>query len=125
MSSNALREIVLPPSLLTKLLNVAGANVASTINAGHGLGSTNGPFSSPIPWRRAGVRYTNNEIYVDVVEHLKAIVSKYVPSSGWFQVSDSDHNRNGTPLSSTAWGKLETNTKLSGAVLALLTVLYS
>jgi len=104
MSSNALREIVLPPSLLTKLLNVAGANVASTINAGYGLGSTSGPFSSPIPWRRAGVRYTNNEIYVDVVEHLKAIVSK-----------------NGTPLSSTAWGKLETNAKLSGLPDCIMT----
>lgn len=77
-SLNALREIVLPPSLLTKLLNVAGANATSTINPGYGLGSASSPFSSPIPWRRAGVRYTNNEIYVDVVEHLKAVVNKYV-----------------------------------------------
>lgn len=74
-SSNALREIVLPPSLLTKLLSAAGANITPTINSGYG--STAGPFSSPIPWRRAGVRYTNNEIYIDVVEELKAIVSKY------------------------------------------------
>ncbi|KAF8631235.1 hypothetical protein AX15_002564 [Amanita polypyramis BW_CC] len=96
-SPNALREIVLPPSLLSKLLSVAGANITSTINAGYGPGSVSGPFSSPIPWRRAGVRYTNNEIYVDVLEHLKAIVSK-----------------NGTTLSSNAWGKLGTNAKLSG-----------
>ncbi|KAK2466394.1 hypothetical protein APHAL10511_002036 [Amanita phalloides] len=103
-SSNALREIVLPPSLITKLLSVAGGNIASTINAGNGLGSTGGPFSSSIPWRRAGVRYTNNEIYIDIVENLKAIVSK-----------------NGTPLSSNAWGKLETNAKLSGTPDCTLT----
>ncbi|KAM6495683.1 Mu homology domain containing protein [Amanita muscaria] len=96
-STNALREIVLPPSLLTKLLSVAGANITPTINSGYGHGSTSGPFSSPIPWRRAGVRYTNNEIYIDVIEELRAIVG-----------------RNGTALSSITWGKLEANVKLSG-----------
>ncbi|PFH52562.1 hypothetical protein AMATHDRAFT_139622 [Amanita thiersii Skay4041] len=96
-SPNALREIVLPPSLLTKLLSVAGANITSTMNSSHGLSSAGGPFSSPIPWRRAGVRYTNNEIYIDIIEELKAIV-----------------NKNGTTLSSVVWGKLNTNAKLSG-----------
>ncbi|KAF8076018.1 Mu homology domain-containing protein [Lyophyllum atratum] len=94
-SSNALRDIVLPPSLLNKLLNVAGANITTTINSGSGLGS--GPFSSPIPWRKAGVRYASNEIYFDMVEELKAIVNKH-----------------GTTLSSTVRGKIETNSKLSG-----------
>lgn len=75
-SSNALRDIVLPPSLLSKLLNVAGANINTAINSGSGLGG--GPFSSPIPWRKAGLRYTSNEIYFDMVEELKAIVNKYV-----------------------------------------------
>ncbi|KAF5387738.1 hypothetical protein D9615_000065 [Tricholomella constricta] len=94
-SSNALRDIVLPPTLLTKLLNVAGANITTTINSGSGLGS--GPFSSPIPWRKAGVRYASNEIYFDMVEELKAIVNKH-----------------GTTLSSTVWGRIETNSRLSG-----------
>lgn len=75
-SPNALRDIVLPPSLLSKLLNVAGANINAAINSGSGLGAAGGPFSSPIPWRKAGVRYTNNEIYFDMVEELKAIVNK-------------------------------------------------
>ncbi|KAG6833630.1 hypothetical protein H0H87_004257 [Tephrocybe sp. NHM501043] len=94
-SSNALRDIVLPPSLLTKLLNVAGANITSSINSGSGLGS--GPFSSPIPWRKAGLRYASNEIYFDMVEELKAIV-----------------NRHGTTLSSIVQGRIETNSRLSG-----------
>ncbi|KAJ7477154.1 Mu homology domain-containing protein [Mycena galericulata] len=96
-SPNALRDIVLPPSLLSKLLSVAGANINSTINSGSGLGSAGGPFSSPIPWRKAGLRYNSNE-------ELKAIV-----------------NKNGTTLTSSVWGKIETNAKLSGTPDCLLT----
>jgi AP-3 complex subunit mu len=72
-SPNALRDIVLPPSLLSKILSVAGAT---------GLASTSqpNPFASAIPWRRTGVRYTNNEIYFDIVEDLRAIVNKFVYS---------------------------------------------
>ncbi|KAJ7122857.1 Mu homology domain-containing protein [Mycena epipterygia] len=103
-SPNALRDIVLPPSLLSKLLSVAGANINSTINSGSGLGAAGGPFSSPIPWRKAGVRYNSNEIYFDMVEELKAIVNKH-----------------GTTLSSSVWGKIETNAKLSGTPDCLLT----
>ncbi|KAF5322424.1 hypothetical protein D9619_001063 [Psilocybe cf. subviscida] len=100
-SSNALRDIVLPPSLLNKLLNVAGANITTTINSGSGLGS--GPFSSPIPWRKAGLKYTSNEIYFDMVEELNAIV-----------------NRNGGPVSSNVFGKIESNSRLSGTPDCLL-----
>lgn len=71
-SPNALRDIVLPPSLLNKVLSVAGvAGLASTSANSH-------PFASPIPWRKAGVRYNNNEIFFDVIETLDAIVNKYV-----------------------------------------------
>jgi len=35
-----------------------------------------GAFASPIPWRRAGLRYNSNDIYFDVVEELKAVVNK-------------------------------------------------
>lgn len=72
-ATNALRDIVLPPSLLSKLLNVAGANITSAINSGSVGG---GPFASPIPWRKAGLRYTSNEIYFDVLEELDASVNK-------------------------------------------------
>ncbi|KAF8897166.1 Mu homology domain-containing protein [Infundibulicybe gibba] len=103
-SPNALRDIVLPPSLLTKLLNVAGANLTSTLNSGAGFGSTGGPFASPIPWRKANLRYASNEIYFDMVEELKATVNKH-----------------GTTLSSNVWGKIETNARLSGTPDLLLT----
>lgn len=31
---------------------------------------------STIPWRRSGVKYTNNEAYFDVIEEIDAIVDK-------------------------------------------------
>ncbi|KAF5357655.1 hypothetical protein D9758_007443 [Tetrapyrgos nigripes] len=101
-SSNALRDIVLPPSLLNKLLNVTGANLTSTMNSG--LGHASGPFSSPIPWRKAGIRHANNEIYFDICEELKAIVNKH-----------------GTTVTSIVRGKVEANSKLSGTPDCLLT----
>lgn len=29
-----------------------------------------------VPWRRAAVKYTNNEVYFDVIEEIDAIVDK-------------------------------------------------
>ncbi|TRM68515.1 Mu homology domain-containing protein [Schizophyllum amplum] len=94
-SPNALRDIVLPPSLLTKLLNVAGANLTSTLNSGGS--AAGGAFSSPIPWRKSGLRYNNNEIFFDVDEQLRAVV-----------------NKGGTALSSSVYGTMECTAKLSG-----------
>lgn len=63
---NGLRDLVLPPSLLNKLMNVAG------------MGSKyeqQGQLST-IRWRQAKVKHTSNEIFVDILEELKAIVDK-------------------------------------------------
>lgn len=97
-SPNALRDIVLPPSLLQKMLSVAG--VAGLANQG----SNAHPFGSPIPWRKMGVRYNNNEIFFDLAEELKAVVSK-----------------SGSPISSTVFGKIHSNCKLSGTPDLVLT----
>lgn len=76
-SHNALRDIVLPPSLLSKLINAALTSNLAAIG-GHAPihGPPVGPFSSPIPWRKAGVKYASNELYVDITEELRAIVNK-------------------------------------------------
>ncbi|KAE9403794.1 clathrin adaptor mu subunit [Gymnopus androsaceus JB14] len=95
--SNALRDIVIPPSLLNKLLSATGTNFNSTINSGFGAGAAAGPFSSPLPWRKTGVRYNSNEVYFDIVEELKAVV-----------------NKNGTIVSNSVIGRIEANAKLSG-----------
>ncbi|KAJ2930180.1 hypothetical protein H1R20_g6863, partial [Candolleomyces eurysporus] len=95
-SHNALRDIVLPPSLFSKLLNAASANLAA-IGAGPVHAPPVGPFSSPIPWRKAGVKYASNEMYIDVNEDLRAIVNKH-----------------GVPLTSSVCGKLDVACRLSG-----------
>lgn len=47
-----------------------------------GTGSTNVGEQLPtgqlsvVPWRRTGVKYTNNEAYFDVVEEIDAIIDK-------------------------------------------------
>ncbi|KAG9019729.1 hypothetical protein FRB90_011000 [Tulasnella sp. 427] len=87
--SNTLRDIVLPPSFFNKVLSVAGVSGLST--------ATPAPFSSPIPWRKAGVKHNKNEIYFDIAEDLDVIMA-----------------RNGTLLSSTIWGKIDCNSRLSG-----------
>ncbi|KAF9520375.1 hypothetical protein BS47DRAFT_1311803 [Hydnum rufescens UP504] len=92
---NTLRDIVLPPSLLNKILGVAGAAGLPT--------ATPAPFSSPIPWRKAGLRYNNNEIYFDIMEELNAVISN-----------------TGKTISHEIWGKIHCNARLSGTPDLLL-----
>ncbi|KAI0260936.1 Mu homology domain-containing protein [Gloeopeniophorella convolvens] len=103
---NALRDIVLPPSLTSKVLAAAGvAGVAGLPGApAHGLGA----FASPIPWRKAGVRYNTNEIYFDLVETLRAVVG-----------------RGGALVTGSIAGRVESNCKLSGTPDLLLTLANS
>jgi AP-3 complex subunit mu len=72
-SPNALREIVLPPSLLSKLLSAT--NITASLNSNTGPA---GVFASPIPWRKANVKYSSNEIYFDVIEEMDAVVNRSV-----------------------------------------------
>jgi AP-3 complex subunit mu len=72
----SLRDIVLPPSLLNKLLSAT--NFTSSLNSSLNSSAGTGAFNSAIPWRKTGVRYAHNEIYFDVIERMDAIVNKCV-----------------------------------------------
>lgn len=52
---------------LTYWRSSGSSNVGETLPTGQ---------LSTIPWRRAGVKYTNNEAYFDVVEEIDAILDK-------------------------------------------------
>ncbi|KAG8834922.1 hypothetical protein FRC18_001303 [Serendipita sp. 400] len=94
---NTLREIVTPPSLFKKILAVAGsAGLTKAVST---------PFSSPIPWRATGLRYNNNEIFFDIVEEMQGTISK-----------------EGKSLNVEVWGRIRTNTRLSGTPDILLTL---
>ncbi|KAH7888072.1 clathrin adaptor mu subunit [Phlebopus sp. FC_14] len=125
-SPNALRDIVLPPSLLSKLLTslssaaptgpgrTGGASIIyvliSTLIVQYyyvgsaGSSAPAGAFASPIPWRKAGVKHNHNEILFDVTEEMQAIVG-----------------RNGNTLVSNVYGKIEGNARLTGMPDLLLT----
>uniref|UniRef100_W5MAI4 AP-3 complex subunit mu-1 n=1 Tax=Lepisosteus oculatus TaxID=7918 RepID=W5MAI4_LEPOC len=70
--SNILKELIRPPTILRSVVNTitgksCSSNVGETLPTGQ---------LSTIPWRRAGVKYTNNEAYFDVVEEIDAILDK-------------------------------------------------
>ena len=67
--SNILKELIKPPNILRTVVNtVTGkTNVSATLPTGQ---------LSNVPWRRSGVKYTNNEAYFDVIEEVDAIIDK-------------------------------------------------
>lgn len=67
--SNILKELIKPPNILRSIANtVTGkSNFSDTLPVGS---------LSAIPWRRSGVKYTNNEAYFDVIEEVDAIIDK-------------------------------------------------
>ncbi|KAF2449741.1 adaptor protein complex 3 Mu3A [Karstenula rhodostoma CBS 690.94] len=116
---NALKDVVDAPNFMKSLLG--GVGLPSTTPSS--LTSSNTPFSlgnrpsprlgpsggapaataSPVPWRRANVRHTSNEMYVDIVETLHVTLS---PS--------------GRPLAALANGMIAFTAKISGVPDLLL-----
>lgn len=108
---NALRDVVDAPNFMKSLLGGVGLP-SSTPSS---LAPSSIPFSlasrpsprlgpsntaqntSPVPWRRANVRHTSNEMYVDIVETLQVTLS---PS--------------GRPLAAIANGTIAFTAKVSG-----------
>ncbi|WFC97499.1 hypothetical protein MYAM1_000213 [Malassezia yamatoensis] len=63
---NILREIVLPPSWLDRLV--------ATVGLGSALDRSRPTLKSPVPWRKSESKYNKEEFFVDFVEKLEAIV---------------------------------------------------
>jgi AP-3 complex subunit mu len=99
--SNALRDLVDSSSWVNKLLGGPSPSLAPSALSSN-MANTNAPA---IPWRRANVRYTSNEMYVDMVETLHVITA---PS--------------GFPLVATAHGSVVFTAKISGVPDILLTL---
>ncbi|KAI9098969.1 hypothetical protein K1719_024736 [Acacia pycnantha] len=67
---NILQEIIAPPNIVSKMLSVVtgnSSNVSDTLP---------GAMASCVPWRTADPKYSNNEVYVDLVEEMDAIISR-------------------------------------------------
>lgn len=105
---NALREVVEMPGLMGRLFsNVGLPSSAPAIGSSNALkvnlAKSNLNSSPSIPWRRANVRHTSNELYVDIVETLSVILA---PS--------------GRPLSAISSGSVAFTSKISGVPDLLL-----
>jgi len=68
LEPNILEEMITVPSLFSKGKSIVlgpGSNISSIL--------PNGTLSQT-PWRRQGVKYTSNEIFLDLIEEIDAIV---------------------------------------------------
>lgn len=90
---NALKSMIRPPSVIGKLMNNAPA-VAESLPSG---------ATSNMPWR-AEVTYSQNEIYVDILEEVDAII-----------------DLRGNVISTNVRGSLQVRSYLSGTPDLLLT----
>jgi len=64
---NILKELIRPPNLLRTLAN----QVTGKTNITHTLPAAQ---LSNVPWRRAGVKYTSNDMFLDLTEEVDAIL---------------------------------------------------
>jgi AP-3 complex subunit mu len=87
---NILKSMIVPPTMFNRVANMVStrSNVVEELPEG---------ASSNIPWRKKGVKYTNNEIYFDIVEEIDCIL-----------------DANGMVVSSEVSGELQCTSKLSG-----------
>ena len=69
---NILREMIAPPNIVSKVLSVvtgSSSNVSDTLP---------GATASCVPWRTTDTKYANNEVYVDLVEEMDAIINRFL-----------------------------------------------
>lgn len=88
---NILREMIAPPNIVSKMLSVVtgnSSNVSNTLPVA---------TASCVPWRKTDLKNTSNEVYVDLVEEMDAIVS-----------------RDGNLVKCEIYGEVQVNSHLSG-----------
>lgn len=87
---NALKSMIEPPTTISRLTKatLGGSNVSDILPDG---------TISNMPWRKTDVSYSQNEIYLDIIEEIDAIV-----------------DRNGLIITSEVSGIIAANSRLSG-----------
>ncbi|XP_059652252.1 AP-3 complex subunit mu [Cornus florida] len=88
---NILREMIAPPNIVNKVLSVVTGNSSNMSNI------LPGATASCVPWRTTDLKHANNEVYVDLVEEMDAIIS-----------------RDGALVKCEIYGEVQVNSHLSG-----------
>eukprot|EP00571_Detonula_confervacea_P016922 CAMPEP_0172302632 /NCGR_PEP_ID=MMETSP1058-20130122/4294_1 /TAXON_ID=83371 /ORGANISM="Detonula confervacea, Strain CCMP 353" /LENGTH=488 /DNA_ID=CAMNT_0013013173 /DNA_START=65 /DNA_END=1531 /DNA_ORIENTATION=- len=96
---NALTDLIRPPTVMAKIQQAISGGSSSILSEALPTGTV-----SNMPWRKAGVTHPNNEIYIDIVEEIDAIVSV-----------------DGRVISSDVSGSIQAQSNLSGVPDLLLT----
>ena len=96
---NALTDLIKPPTMLAKIQQAISGGSSSILSEALPKGTV-----SNMPWRKCGVSHANNEIYIDIVEEIDAILSV-----------------NGGVISSDVSGSIQAQSNLSGVPDLLLT----
>jgi len=95
---NALKAMIRPPSIMSKLSSAVFSNTSVSDALPSGT-------ISNMPWRAAGVTYTQNEIYMDIIEEIDAIIDA----------------ASGNVVQSDVSGRIQCQCQLSGIPDLLLT----
>lgn len=123
---NKLRDLVSYKSFLSKILS--GASTAASKATGRGPSTLDlikaNDTSNDIPWRRNNVRHTNNEMYVDVIETVNAIIKPVTRKLKLEQTFDSafyssskQHNVENHMISGHIDGEISFLSRLTGVPL--------
>jgi len=96
---NALTDLIRPPTVMAKIQQAMTGGSSSILSDALPTGTV-----SNMPWRKAGVTHPNNEIYIDIVEEIDAILSA-----------------SGGIISSDVSGSIQAQSNLSGVPDLLLT----
>lgn len=96
---NALKAMIRPPTVMAKIQSVVTGGSNAVVSDALPSGTV-----SNMPWRAAGVRYNQNEIYIDIIEEIDAII-----------------DARGNVVSSDVSGSIQAQSQLSGIPDLLLT----
>lgn len=98
---NLLKTMIPPPSLVSQITQAVTFNTSGGAHISDTLPDS---ILSNMPWRKSDIHYSQNEIYLDLVEEVDAIIDK-----------------NGFLVASEVAGSVQANSKLSGIPDLLLT----
>ena len=96
---NALTDLIRPPTVMARIQQAISGGSSSILSEALPTGTV-----SNMPWRKARVHHPNNEIYIDIVEEVDAIL-----------------NARGNVISSDVSGSIQAQSNLSGVPDLILT----
>ncbi|SGZ52097.1 CIC11C00000002315 [Sungouiella intermedia] len=125
---NRLRDSVLLKSFLLKILSTSNELAAAATNKSLAsllkVSATRVLDTEIIPWRRSNVKYTNNEMFVDVVEEVSVILKPKRGhktrsttqnfDSAFYSLSNITPGQRLVPLTGTISGKIDCLSHISG-----------